>query len=54
MVLQLGRDILIAEQKKEWALAREDFKEAKAWDEELKLLRRKRDKYDEEYETTRY
>jgi hypothetical protein len=32
-VLQVGKDILSAKQKMEWALARDDFKEAKSWDE---------------------
>jgi hypothetical protein len=53
-VLQHGKDILTAIQKRDWALAKEDYKEAKAWDEQARLLKRKRDRYDEIYETSRF
>lgn len=53
-VLQHGKDILTATQKRDWALAKEDYKEAKAWDEQARLLKRKRDRYDEIYETSRF
>lgn len=32
-VLHLGKDILSAIQKRDWAVTKDDFKEAKAWEE---------------------
>lgn len=53
-VMRIGGKIMEAQRNLDWATAKENYKDMRLYSEELHSLRRKRDRFDKIYETSRF
>ena len=53
-VVKIGGLIMEAQRNLDWASAKENYKDMRMYSEELEKLRRKRDRFDKIYETSRF